>query len=59
MNAIVRTIFEEEHDIFRANVRRFCDERIMPNHAAWEKDGQISREAWLEAGKLGLLCATG
>ncbi len=58
MNAIARTIFEEEHDIFRASVRRFCEERIMPNHAAWEKDGQISREAWLEAGKLGLLCAS-
>ena len=58
MNAIARTIFEEEHDIFRDSVRRFCEERIAPNHAEWEKAGQISRAAWLEAGKLGLLCAS-
>jgi len=27
----------------------------MPYHAQWEKDGQISREAWLKAGEYGLL----
>ncbi len=58
MNAIPRTIFDEEHDIFRATVRRFCEEEIMPHHEQWEKDGNISREAWLKAGELGLLCAS-
>ncbi|MEP3247620.1 MAG: acyl-CoA dehydrogenase family protein [Sneathiella sp.] len=51
-----RTLFEEEHNIFRESVRRFYDEHIMPYHAQWEKDGHISREAWSEAGKHGLLC---
>ncbi len=51
-----RTLFEEEHNIFRESVRRFYDEHIMPHHAQWEKDGQISRDAWREAGKQGLLC---
>ncbi len=51
-----RTLFEEEHNIFRESVRRFYDEHIMPYHAQWEKDGHISREAWIEAGKQGLLC---
>jgi len=53
---ISRSIFSEEHNIFRESVRRFYEEHIMPYHSQWEKDGQISREAWLEAGKQGLLC---
>ena len=50
MKAMPRTLFEEEHDIFRDSVRRFIEEEIAPHHAQWEKDGQISREAWLKAG---------
>ncbi|GLQ05484.1 acyl-CoA dehydrogenase family protein [Sneathiella chinensis] len=53
---IPRTIFSEEHNIFRESVRRFYEEHITPYHAQWEKDGQISREAWREAGRQGLLC---
>ena len=52
----VRKIFGEDHNIFRESVRRFYEEHIVPYHAQWEKDGQISREAWLEAGRQGLLC---
>ncbi|MBO6825292.1 MAG: acyl-CoA dehydrogenase family protein [Sneathiella sp.] len=51
-----RKIFAEEHNIFRESVRKFYEEHIMPHHAQWEKDGQISREAWQEAGRQGLLC---
>jgi len=58
MNPIPRTIFEEEHDIFRDAVRRFCEEEIIPYHAQWEKEGQISREAWLKAGAMGFLCSS-
>ncbi|MEX1035318.1 MAG: acyl-CoA dehydrogenase family protein [Sneathiella sp.] len=53
---IERSIFDEEHNIFRETVRRFYEEHIIPHHSQWEKDGQISRDAWLEAGKQGLLC---
>jgi long-chain-acyl-CoA dehydrogenase len=53
---IERSIFSEEHNIFRGTVRRFYEEHIVPHHSQWEKDGQVSREAWLEAGKQGLLC---
>lgn len=53
---IERSIFSEEHNIFRGTVRRFYEEHIMPYHSQWEKDGQVSRGAWLEAGKQGLLC---
>lgn len=41
--------------MFRESVRRFFQEEIVPHHAQWEKDGQISREAWEKAGANGLL----
>jgi acyl-CoA dehydrogenase len=58
MAGIERTLFDNDHEIFRDTVRRFIEEEISPNHAEWEKDGKISREAWLKAGELGLLCAS-
>src|SRR5690554_189744 len=58
MTALPRTLFTEEHEIFRSTVRRFVETEIAPYHEQWEKDGQISREAWLKAGALGLLCAS-
>jgi len=39
-------------------VRKFIADKVTPFHEQWEKDGQISREAWLQAGEQGLLCAT-
>lgn len=51
-----RTIFTEEHDIFRDAVRKFIDREITPYHEQWEKDGQVSREVWQKAGEAGLLC---
>jgi acyl-CoA dehydrogenase len=53
---IPRTLFSEEHNLFRDTVRRFIEAEITPHHAAWEKAGQVPRELWLEAGKAGLLC---
>jgi long-chain-acyl-CoA dehydrogenase len=52
-----RTIFSEEHEMFRDQVRRFVENEITPFHAEWEKIGRVSREAWLKAGENGLLCA--
>src|SRR5260221_6720844 len=55
---IERTIFREEHNIFRESVRRFVDREIVPFHAQWERDGIVPRELWLKAGEAGLLCCT-
>lgn len=52
-----RTIYSTEHEMFRDQVRRFVETEITPYHAEWEKAGRVSREAWLKAGKNGLLCA--
>ena len=53
-----RTLYDEEHEIFRETARRFVEKEIVPHHDQWEKDGQISRDAWRAAGEAGLLCAT-
>ena len=53
-----RTIFTEEHEMFRDQVRRFVEAEIVPHHEQWEIDGRVSRDAWLKAGQHGLLCAT-
>jgi acyl-CoA dehydrogenase len=55
---IERTLFREEHNIFRESVRRFVEREIVPFHAQWEKEGIVPRELWLKAGSEGLLCCT-
>jgi alkylation response protein AidB-like acyl-CoA dehydrogenase len=55
---IERTLFREEHNLFRETVRRFVEREISPFHAAWEEAGQVPRELWLKAGAAGLLCCT-
>jgi enoyl-CoA hydratase/carnithine racemase len=51
---IERALFREEHDIFRASVRKFVEREIVPFHAKWEEDGVVPRELWLKAGAAGL-----
>lgn len=50
-----RTLFEPEHDEFRATARSFFDTVCVPHAAEWERRGYADRAAWVEAGKLGLL----
>jgi acyl-CoA dehydrogenase len=55
---IERSLFNEDHEIWRSTVRRFVEEEIVPFHAQWEHDGIVPRELWLKAGDKGLLCCT-
>ncbi|MFD9213475.1 acyl-CoA dehydrogenase family protein [Streptomyces sp. NPDC087659] len=50
-----RQIFDAEHDAFRKTVRTFLDKEVLPHYEQWEKDGIVSRDAWLAAGRQGLL----
>jgi long-chain-acyl-CoA dehydrogenase len=54
---IPRTIFTEDHQIFREQVRRFIEQEITPYHDQWNKDEVVPRELWLKAGAAGLLCS--
>ena len=51
-----RTLFSEEHELYRDQVRRFVEREITPHHAKWEKDKVVPRSVWLAAGEAGLLC---
>jgi alkylation response protein AidB-like acyl-CoA dehydrogenase len=53
---VERRIFTEEHDQFRATVRRFVETQVRPFHDDWEAEGLVPRQLWKEAGSLGLLC---
>lgn len=55
---IPRTIYGEEHELFRDSVRRFVDTEIAPHHAQWEKEGAVPVELWRKAGAAGLLACT-
>ena len=55
---IPRVVFESEHEMFRESVRRFIQDKIAPFHEAWEEDGEVDRNLWLEAGEQGFLAPT-
>lgn len=55
---IRRTLFSEEHELFRSTVRRFMHSEVIPNLDKWNKQGYTDREVWLAAGREGLLCVT-
>ena len=50
------SIYEQEHEDFRAMARTFMEKEVAPHMEQWEKDGQVSRDLWLRAGEQGLLC---
>ncbi|GAA0627884.1 acyl-CoA dehydrogenase family protein [Streptomyces crystallinus] len=50
-----RQIFTAEHEAFRETVRTFLAKEVLPHYEQWEKDCIVSREAWLAAGRQGLL----
>jgi alkylation response protein AidB-like acyl-CoA dehydrogenase len=53
---IPRTLFSDEHQMYRDSVRRFIAAEIVPFHHEWETIGVVPRELWHKAGAAGLLC---
>jgi alkylation response protein AidB-like acyl-CoA dehydrogenase len=53
-----RTVFAQEHHLFRDSVRRFFDRELIPHLTRWEEEGIIDRAFWTKAGEAGLLCPT-
>jgi acyl-CoA dehydrogenase len=52
-----REVFEEEHELFREQFRRFAAEEIEPRIAAWNEAGMPDRETWRRLGTEGFLGA--
>lgn len=50
-----RRLFDAEHDEFRSVVAGFITRSVLPNAERWAQQQVVDDEAWLEAGRLGLL----
>lgn len=47
--------FGEEHELLRAQLRRFVEEEIKPHALQWEQDGMVPRDVLRRMGGLGFL----
>jgi acyl-CoA dehydrogenase len=52
----MRTVFRDDHELLRDQVRRWVETAVAPHHAEWEKAHVSPKEVWREAGTLGFLC---
>ena len=50
-----RTLFDDDHDLFRDSVRGFIATELVPHHDQWERDGIVDRSMFTKAGALGFL----
>ena len=50
-----RDIFTEEHEMFRAQVRRFVETELVPKIEGWNRAGISDRESWRKLGAAGFL----
>lgn len=50
-----RTLFEEDHEMFREMAAEFNTRAVAPHYAQWDQDHMMSRELWTAAGEQGLL----
>lgn len=53
---IPRTLFNSDHETFRATVRKFLENEAVPHHQEWEEQGRVPKELWRKAGEQGFLC---
>ena len=51
-----RTVFSDEHNLFRDQVRRFFERELIPHLDRWEAQGEIDKAFWRKSGETGLLC---
>jgi len=52
---VLRTLFDDTHEDFRASFRRFLAGEVVPHHEQWERDGIVPRELFARAGAFGFL----
>src|SRR5262245_5767990 len=50
-----RTIFDEEHDLFRSSFRQFLDKEVVPHYDEWERAGIVDKDLFRKAGDAGFL----
>ena len=50
-----RTLFTDDHEMFRTAFRQFVEQEIVPHYLDWERDGIVPRELFRTAGAAGFL----
>ena len=50
-----RTLFDDDHTLFRDNFRRFCRDEVVPHQERWIEQGIVDRDIWEKAGANGFL----
>ena len=55
---VERTLYREDHEMFRSAVRRFLEREHLPQLNGREHAADVERRVWLKAGREGLLCVT-
>lgn len=55
---VQRTIYREDHEMFRTTVRRFLEREYSSPPAQGQQGGDVERRVWRAAGREGLLCVT-
>lgn len=58
LDTTTRTIFTEDHAIFRDSVRKLFSRALIPHLDQHERDGIVGRDFWRQCGAAGLLCPT-
>ncbi|MER6912730.1 acyl-CoA dehydrogenase family protein [Streptomyces sp. NPDC000594] len=49
-----RSLFTEEHKAFRATIRAFIAQEVVPYYPDWERAGQVPRDFYRKLGALGV-----
>jgi alkylation response protein AidB-like acyl-CoA dehydrogenase len=50
-----RTLYTEDHELFRQSVRDFVATQIVPRYTEWESAGVVDRSLFIEAGTRGFI----
>jgi alkylation response protein AidB-like acyl-CoA dehydrogenase len=50
-----RTLFDEDHDLYRESIRSFVEQEVAPHYDQWQEDGIVPRSVFTRLGELGAL----
>ena len=56
LDTSTRTIYDQDLEMFRDQVRKFYAVHLIPNLDRWEEEKMVDRAFWLACGEAGLLC---
>ena len=52
-----RSLFDQDHEAYRATVRAFIEREVVPHYEAWSTSGIVPREMFTMAGDIGMFPA--